>query len=410
MWLFHNETTEEKPKFSSSLCKFCKPLVQYGTASRPGRLAREVAAVAEKTLSHRRLCTMYNLGELAMKKSLIALAVLSVSGVAMAQSSVTLYGLADAALIKRQGEKAQMGSGAGSLMTNQDSRLGVTVIEDMGGGMKTGVNFETRMSLEDGSSIVKNASGGTWSPTAKVWIGSDSFGTLTLGRMLTPSFYGVAAWELTGAANYSLVGKSYGWGGANPRNDSAFSYKTPNFSGFTAEAAFVTKPDVQISSTSMVPGKANGNKWEINGIYSNGPITASAVVNKVSKANNLNGSKTNWAIGGKYNFGSFIVAGGYHNTNNNNLNSFLAVPGRSQVYAKRNGVTIGGTALIQAFSITLDLGRDTKLQDAAGIKIKKNTNVLLEGKYNLSKRTFVYLTGLRLDRTNNYGFGVRHNF
>ena len=41
---------------------------------------------------------MFNLGELAMKKSLIALAVLGASGFAMAQSSVTLYGVADAGI------------------------------------------------------------------------------------------------------------------------------------------------------------------------------------------------------------------------------------------------------------------------------------------------------------------------
>jgi len=350
-----------------------------------------------------------------MKKSLIALAALGVSGVAMAQSSVTMYGVADAAIIKRQGERTQMGSGAPDLMTNQDSRLGLMGTEDMGGGLKAGFQFETRMSLENGNSIVKNVgpggtSGGFWSPTAKVWMSGDSWGTVSLGRMLTPSFFGVFAWELTGAANYSLVAKSYAWGGANPRNNSAFSYKTPNFSGFTAELAYVTKADVQNSSASMLPGGADGAKWDVNAIYSNGPITAGVVANKVSKAVNLNGNKTNWAIGSKYDFGSFKVAAGYHNTNNNNLNSGIAVPGRSQTYAKRNGVTVGGSALLGSFTVTAYIGRDTKLQNAAGASISKRTNFLLEGKYNLSKRTFVYLAGLRLDGTNNYGLGLQHNF
>ena len=44
------------------------------------------------------------------------------------------------------------------------------------------------------------------------------------------------------------------------------------------------------------------------------------------------------------------------------------------------------------------------------MKIKKYTNALLEAKYALSKRTFVYGDFLRLDSTNNYGFGIRHNF
>ncbi|MDR0274295.1 MAG: porin [Burkholderiaceae bacterium] len=344
-----------------------------------------------------------------MKKSLIALAVLSVSGAAMAQSAVAMYGLADASLIKLQGQRAQMGSGSGSVMTNLDSRLGVKGTEDMGGGLKAGFDFQTRLSLETGAVIGKNAVAGVWSPMAKVWVGGDSWGTFMMGRTLTPSYYGVAAWELTGSANYSLIGKSYGWGGgANSRNDSQFGYKTPNFAGFTAELGYITKADVQnAGTTTFVPGGANGAKWDVNAIYKNGPITASVVANKVSKAANLNGSKVNWVIGGKYNFGSFIVAAGYHNTYNNNNNSNLA---KSQLYAKRNGVTVGGTVLIGAFSFTADIGRDTKLQDAGGRSISKRTNVLLEGKYNLSKRTFIYLAGLRLDGTNNYGLGLQHNF
>ena len=43
-----------------------------------------------------------------MKKSLIALAVLAASGVAMAQSSVTLYGVVDAGFGKQTGSSAQM--------------------------------------------------------------------------------------------------------------------------------------------------------------------------------------------------------------------------------------------------------------------------------------------------------------
>jgi len=343
-----------------------------------------------------------------MKKSLIALAVLSVSGVAMAQSSVTMYGVADASVIKLQGQRTQMGSGSGNTMTNFDSRLGVKGTEDMGGGLKAGFEFQTRLSLEDGSTLTKNASKGFWSPMAKVWVGGDSWGTFMMGRTPTPSYYGVATWEVTGSANYSMLGKSYGWGsGGSNRNDSQFGYKTPNIAGFTAELGYITKTDVQNSSTSLLNGGANGAKWDASVVYSNGPIAASLVANKVSKAVNLNGSKVNWVIGGKYDFGSFIVAASYNNTFNNNNNSGLA---KSQLYAKRNGVTVGGTALFGPFSLTADIGRDTKLQDKNGNSIKKNTNFLLEAKYRLSKRTFIYLAGLRLDKTNNYGLGLQHSF
>ena len=67
-----------------------------------------------------------------MKKSLIALAVLgSVAGVAQAQSSVSVYGIADAVLHKDKDASAALTSGGVS-----GSRLGFKGTEDLGGGLK----------------------------------------------------------------------------------------------------------------------------------------------------------------------------------------------------------------------------------------------------------------------------------
>lgn len=55
--------------------------------------------------------------------------------------------------------------------------------------------------------------------------------------------------------------------------------------------------------------------------------------------------------------------------------------------------------------MTLDLTRDTR--NTLG---DKTTNAMLEGRYTLSKRTFLYAAFLRLDGDNNYGIGMRHNF
>ena len=59
-----------------------------------------------------------------------------------------------------------------------------------------------------------------------------------------------------------------------------------------------------------------------------------------------------------------------------------------------------------AIAVTADVTRDMKNEWSG----KKYTNGVVEAKYALSKRTFVYLAGLRLDKTNNYGLGIRHNF
>ncbi len=299
-----------------------------------------------------------------MKKSLIALAVLGFTGAAMAQSSVTLYGVADAGIGKLGKGKVEMLSASG--MNNGNSRLGVRGVEDLGGGLKAGFNFETGLSLEDGSTAASGP--GFWSRNANMWLGGD-WGTFKMGRTLNPSFFGVAAWELTGTANYSVVGNTYGYvGGA--RNSSQFSYKTPNFGGVSAELGYIFKAD-----------NGGNAKWDLNVTYANGPIAAGLSANKAK------GQKVGYALGGKYNFGNFAVAASY-----------------SDNHRVRRGFSIGGTASFGAASVTLDLTRDTKHP------VKKYTNGLLEGKYALSKRTFVYAAYLRLDGNNNYGLGVRHNF
>ena len=303
-----------------------------------------------------------------MKKSLIALAVLGFAGAAMAQSSVTLYGVADAGLGKsKSAGETKVNMHSANVMNNGNSRLGVRGVEDLGGGLKAGFNFETGLSLENGNTSTAGA--GFWGRNANMWLGG-SWGTFQMGRTLNPSFYGVAAWELTGTANYSVVGNTYGYvGGA--RNSSEFSYKTPDFGGLTAKLGYIMKAD-----------NGGNAKWDLNVVYANGPIAAGLSANKAK------GQKVGYALGGKYNFGNFAVAASY-----------------SDNHKVRRGFSIGGTANFGAASVTLDLTRDTK--NLAG---KKYTNGLLEGKYALSKRTFMYAAYLRHDGNNNYGLGVRHNF
>lgn len=334
-----------------------------------------------------------------MKKSLIALAVLGASGFAMAQSTVTLYGVADAGLARAQTYVGGPGTGAGTLaawalgadktsrtgmssadtMNNGNSRLGVRGVEDLGGGLKAGFNFESGLSLKDGEA--KGSGGGFWGRAANMYVGG-GWGTFLMGRTLNPSFFALATYELTGTANYSVIGNTYSFTGIGPRSSSLFQYKTPNFGGFSGTLGYVFKDD-----------NSGNAKWDANLIYANGPIAASLGVNKTKD------QPTNFALGGKYNFGQFVVAASYHN---------IGVDAAGAEY-RRRGFAIGGTANFGPASVTLDLTRDTK-NEVTGVYGHKFTNVLLEGKYSLSKRTFAYAAYLKLDGTNNYGVGLRHNF
>ena len=309
-----------------------------------------------------------------MKKSLIALAVLAASGVAMAQSSVTMYGVADLSLAKSNGTSAQM-SGNG-VLNNGNSRLGVRGVEDLGGGLKASFNFEQGINAESGATDAV-----TWQRAA--WLAlSGGFGKFQMGRTLTPSFWGVAAWELTGTANYSAVANQFGFAGGPSRNNSVFMYTTPNMGGFSGTLGYIAKPD-----------NGGNAKVDMNLTYANGPLAVALSYNKV------NSQPKGLALGAAYDFGMFKLAG-----------SLQDAPGASK------GFTLGGTVPVGPVALTLDIARE----NGTGMK---NTDILVEAKYALSKRTFTYAVfykdgdangaaagGYNTGAKNHFGLGIRHNF
>lgn len=119
-------------------------------------------------------------------KKTLALAVLgSLGGIAYAQSSVQLYGIVDAAIRHTTNEgptksgKTQMIGGGMS-----QSRWGINITEDLGGGLSAIANLENRFTTDNGSS----AAGQPY--FAQSWVGlrSKSFGQLTMGRQYNMLF------------------------------------------------------------------------------------------------------------------------------------------------------------------------------------------------------------------------------
>src|SRR5205085_4224819 len=100
---------------------------------------------------------MFNLGETCMKKSLIALAVMAAAGAASAQSSVTLFGIVDAAVSRYDSG----GSGdAVTKLTNSgynSSRLGFRGTEDLGGGTSASFWLEAGLANDDGQGAATNS-------------------------------------------------------------------------------------------------------------------------------------------------------------------------------------------------------------------------------------------------------------
>ena len=88
-----------------------------------------------------------------MKKSTVSLAVLSaLSTGALAQSSVTLYGIVDAAIAVE--DTGEIGKGSRKVLNSgnqSSSRIGLRGGEDLGGGLTAEFNIESGLALDTGA-------------------------------------------------------------------------------------------------------------------------------------------------------------------------------------------------------------------------------------------------------------------
>ncbi|MBQ9578871.1 MAG: porin [Ottowia sp.] len=389
-----------------------------------------------------------------MKKTLVALAALGACGLAAAQSSVTVYGTADGGIgrvvtpiwsgtlvdtstrnplgviggVPMQATDPVTGcllwdnnvrfTGGGGLMNHGYSRLGLKGAEDIGGGNYVGFQFETGLRLDDGSSYIGHEWGGFWGRHANVFIYGD-WGTVKLGRQPSVTDTTEGVYELTGLANYSVVRNTFSVNGFVSRVNSAISYTTPSMGGLQAAVAFISKNNLE-------GARLGKNVWDAGLWYSNGPLGIGASVN-----NGLDNGKKNYHVGAKFSFGDhFALAASYHRGTSDGIarpnRGFWDAGGNLVVIAGgvervRRGYGLGAQARFGAFTVTLDVTRDTRNEwtgawnwsDGVGNWVwspEKYTNAVLEGKYALSKRSFLYGAVLRLDGLTHWGLGINHSF
>ncbi len=368
------------------------------------------------------LSPLFNLFEKPeMKKSLIALAVMAASGASMAQ--VTLYGVADVAVGAQNDSTAsatnkKLGLAndkfqaiANNTLNNGNSRFGLKGSEDLGKGLKAGFNFEAAVSLADGSTEAN-----TFARQSNISL-SGGFGEVVIGRQFTTAYDTVATWELTGAANYSAVASQFNYSGYDPRENAAVKYNSPKFGGFGASVAAVLEGNALYTYKDAAGNINNRGKYDIGLTYANDKLAAGLNYNKVSDVSE------NASLGAKYNFGIATVAA--------SVNSLKGGPGGNSTL--KEGFSLGVSAPIGAFTLTADVAQATKTNaykaDGTAVDTGTKTNFLVEAKYALSKRTFVYAAFLRDGKLGNvaekdangnlnvggkdvdgYSIGLRHNF
>ncbi|CAM4042451.1 Putative porin [Comamonas aquatilis] len=235
-----------------------------------------------------------------MKKSLIALAVLAASGAAMAQSSVTLFGIVDTGVSyvdNADGKDAKYGVGTSG---NATSRLGLRGTEDLGGGLKAGFWLEGEIFGDVG-----NSAGFDFKRESTVRL-SGNFGEVRLGRETTPTFRAGLKYDLFGATG---IGQNMGyadWAGSGIadgntiRKNNMVSYSSPNFGGVTANISYAF--DEKAIAGTKAGRYAGGNVG-----YDNGPLSVTAAYGTLSYG--PAGDRDEMSIGASYNFGVAKIAG-----------------------------------------------------------------------------------------------------
>ena len=338
-----------------------------------------------------------------MKKSLIALAVLAASGAAMAQSSVTLFGIVDTnfSYIDGIGNDNESKYGLGT-SGNATSRLGFRGVEDLGGGLKAGFWLEGEIFGDDG-----NASGFNFKRRSTVSL-AGGFGEVRLGRDQVPSYTKFISYDLFGQVG---IGQFMGWSNwngnnqttANNNNDAngmrssnMISYYTPNFSGFTAGLGYGF--DEKADTTNSKKGRYVGGYVA----YDNGPLSVALSYDESSALTLGAITGVSPAVNGVDR--NRLTLGGSYDLNVVKLNAILQqtkddVPGGSE--RKVNAYMLGASAPVGAGEVKLQYA----LYDQKAIDSKAH-QFSLGYVHNLSKRTAVYGTVAYLQNKDRSNLGL----
>jgi predicted porin len=125
-----------------------------------------------------------------MQKKIVALAVAGLSTAAFAQTNVTIYGVADVAMVgttMTQGKAVQDASGSTFNAQSNSSLLGFKGTEDLGNGLKALFQFETGVEIEGTRTGGNYNTGSLWGNQRDSFLGLDSkYGLIKAGYNSTP--------------------------------------------------------------------------------------------------------------------------------------------------------------------------------------------------------------------------------
>lgn len=244
-----------------------------------------------------------------MQKKLIALAVAGlVAAPAMAQSNVTIYGVADAYFGFGSDNNNDISAiNSGGLA---GSRIGFKGSEDLGNGLKAVFTLEQGYAIDTGAA----------SPTVgdsvfsrQAWVGlQGSFGTVSLGRQYAPGYF-VADYDALLSSAISPQSKLSVLKGMTitpnspARWDNSVKY-TGSFDAVNVQAIYSMG-----TTEAAASGVSDDDKYGLSAGYANGPVSVGVIYHNVGYASK---DQSEWLIGASYDFGMAKVAGSYQAASN----------------------------------------------------------------------------------------------
>ncbi len=347
-----------------------------------------------------------------MKKSLTALAALAVTGLASAQSSVTLFGVVDAGMSYQSATSRSATTGLTSKQSQwsvsnsgyNSSRIGFRGAEDLGGGLAASFWLEAPLSNDDAS----NAIAFTRRSTVSL---SGGFGELRLGRDYLATFWNDTVFDPfgtngLGSSVINTVSGSSALGNTNyVRASNMVGYfLPPNLGGFYGQFQYGLNENVKTSATDTTAATSSSAGRYVGGRfgYANGPLDVALSVgqNIAVDTTTLTRKIQTINLGASYDFGPVKLFGELSNVKNK---FDLAAGDTHDTY---NGYLIGASVPVGAGVIRASYSTVRYNEGAAGITGEDpRANKFAVGYvHNLSKRTALYATVARVNNRNDAAY------
>lgn len=345
------------------------------------------------------------------KKSLLCCAALGAfSSITHAQSSVTLYGILDEAIMYQSNVGGEKRVFMDSLSGINGSRLGLTGNEDLGGGLRAIFTLESGVNLNSGAF----GQGGTeFGRQAFVGLSSDLYGSLTFGRQYDMVYYFPEPLTAIGIGTVIFAHPGDLDNTADSvRANNAVRYMSPSYDGFSFGGEYsvggVAGNTTANSGYSLGAGYASGplklaaafeyfkNPTSATaglGFFTDNPNGSSQLAQSLNKGYASASAYQVAVVAGSYSIGPVTLMASASNIQYANLGGTL-----SDDTARFNNVDAEAQYTFRPFLI-FSAGYDylvgKGVQTASGSTVGNQHyhQVALMGDYLLSKRTDVYLVG-----------------